>query len=64
VVLFGGAQAFGIGQGQHLRDTYEWDGTDWTRRVPIAIQPTASEDHRTTFFDRHLQRVVLSSSTP
>ncbi len=52
VVLFGGSS-----NGTVLNDTWEWDGTNWTRMTP-AVSPPARRDHAMVY-DAARQRVVL-----
>ncbi|MBI1852675.1 MAG: IPT/TIG domain-containing protein [Planctomycetes bacterium] len=44
-VLFGGNDTF---NGRVLGDTWEWDGTDWTRQIP-ATSPPARSAHTMTY---------------
>jgi hypothetical protein len=56
VVLFGGDSGSSL-----LSDTWEWDGTNWTRRTP-AVSPYARDGHAMAY-DAARQRVVLFGST-
>ena len=56
VVLFGGA-----GNMTGYGDTWEWDGSDWTQRIP-ATSPSARSYHAMAY-DAARQRVVLFGGT-
>lgn len=56
IVLFGG-QTIRLGQGVQLADTWEFDGSQWIRRIPAA-QPNARVYHGMAY-DAARQRVVL-----
>ena len=60
VVMFGGFQ--GQGLGVPLNDTWEWDGSDWTR-VTTTAAPTPRGGH-TMAFDASRQRATLFSGYP
>ncbi|MDP6928990.1 MAG: kelch repeat-containing protein [Planctomycetota bacterium] len=53
-VLFGGS----AGPGALLRDTWEWDGRSWSRRVVAGTLPTARAFHCLAY-DAHRKVVVL-----
>lgn len=52
IVIFGGSSSAG-----YLNETWEWDGTNWTHRVPPA-SPPARNNHALAY-DAARQRVVL-----
>ena len=57
VVLFGGVDPAGTA----LADTWEWDGSDWTKRTPAA-SPPARMSHALAF-DLIRAKVVLFGGT-
>ncbi|HXI03308.1 MAG TPA: kelch repeat-containing protein [Candidatus Saccharimonadales bacterium] len=54
IVLFGGEATLGSGL---LNDTWEWDGTDWTQRIPQTRPP--ARYHHAMAYDDSRGRVVL-----
>lgn len=60
VVMFGGFQ--GQGLGVPLNDTWEWDGTDWTR-ITTATSPSARGGH-VMAYDVARQRTTIFSGYP
>ncbi len=59
VVLFGGKVD---GTSSPLADTWEWDGTTWTQRMPVTSPPARVGASMT--FDPVRQRVVLFGGSP
>jgi hypothetical protein len=60
VVMFGGFQSHALGQ--PLNDTWEWDGTDWTR-ITTAASPSPRGGH-VLAYDLARQRATLFAGYP